>query len=288
MEKHGLGHVLDVLKAVDEGWNVVPVARANIAEAQFLEERALDDHAFQRMLDPPRRVRNLTPHRVFHECLDVALRPIVQAAGNQAAQHRGERPDILRDRHVVVVQHDQHVRVEMPGMTEGLVGHPARQGAVADDSDNAAVFLAVVVCDGHAQARRDRGRTVPSPEGIVTAFRPPRVSAEAAFEPQRMKTVPPAREDLVGMGLVAHIPNQQILFRVEHMMESDGKLDRAEGRREMAAVRRRHFDNDIADFFGEGFQLVQLQRPNIAGALKLGEARETLPNMFGPAPIVCR
>jgi hypothetical protein len=72
-----------------------------------------------------------------------------------------------------------------------------------------------------------------------------------------MERIPTARENFVGMGLVAHIPDHAILFQVEYMMERDRKLDRTKGRCEMPPVRRGHFNNDLTDLSGQRFQLVQ-------------------------------
>jgi hypothetical protein len=101
-----------------------------------------------------------------------------------------------------------------------------------------------------------------------------------------MERIPAARENFVGMGLVAHIPDHAILFQVEYMMERDRKLDRAKGRCEMPPVCRGHLDDDLTDLCRQRFQLVQGKRSNVTGLRKPGKTRIRVSKMLGPTRIV--
>ena len=48
-------------------------------------------------------------------------------------------------------------------------------------------------------------------------------------------TVAPAGEDLVRIGLMADVPDQPVVRRIEHRVQRDGELDHAEAGAEMAA-----------------------------------------------------
>ena len=52
---------------------------------------------------------------------------------------------------------------------------------------------------------------------------------------KRADALAPPGDDLVRIGLVADIPHQPIVGRVEHVMQRDGQLDHAEPRAEVAA-----------------------------------------------------
>ena len=74
-------------------------------------------------------------------------------AGHLAGDEGGKCADILRDGHLVVVEDDDQVLFEMPGLVEGFEGHAAGQGAVADNG-NGLIFRARQISRGrHAQAR---------------------------------------------------------------------------------------------------------------------------------------
>ena len=46
----------------------------------------------------------------------------------------------------------------------------------------------------------------------------------AGIRPQRVEIVPAARNNLVGIALVTHIPNEQIFGSIKNLMKSHGKI----------------------------------------------------------------
>ena len=57
------------------------------------------------------------------------------------------------------------------------------------------------------------------------------------------------------IGLMAHIPDQAILRRIEDVMQCDGQLDDAEARTQMAAGDRNRVDHFLPKFVGKLAQL---------------------------------
>jgi hypothetical protein len=55
---------------------------------------------------------------------------------------------------------------------------------------------------------------------------------------QRAHAFAAARQDLVGIALVADVPDQAIFRRIEDSVEGDGQFDRAEIGRQVAACLR--------------------------------------------------
>ena len=53
---------------------------------------------------------------------------------------------------LVIVQDDDHVLVEEPGMVHGLVRHAACDGAIADHGQHMVLLALEVAGDSHAQA----------------------------------------------------------------------------------------------------------------------------------------
>src|ERR1700749_2511501 len=76
---------------------------------------------------------------------DMAPAPIRSEIGRQRACRR-------RDRHVVVVEHDDEARIHRTGIVHGLVRHAGRHGAVADDGDDIILLALQIAGDGHAEA----------------------------------------------------------------------------------------------------------------------------------------
>ena len=87
----------------------------------------------------------------------------------------------------------------------------------------------------HAQRRRDGGGRVRRAEGVVLALAAlgkPDSRPELA---QRRHRLAAAGEDLVRVGLVADVPDDAVVGRVEDVVQRDRQLDRAEVRRQVAA-----------------------------------------------------
>ena len=72
-------------------------------------------------------------------------------------------------------------------------------------------------------------------ERIVFALAALGKAAEAAALAQGADAVPPAGDDLVRIGLMADVPDQPVLRRVEDVVQRDRQLDHAEARPEMTA-----------------------------------------------------
>ena len=63
-------------------------------------------------------------------------------------------------------------------------------------------------------------------ESVVLALATAGKTRDATGHAQPAHGLAPARENLVRVGLVSHVPHDPVVGRVEHVVESDGQLDR--------------------------------------------------------------
>ena len=223
-----VAHVLQDRQQLIE---VVAVDRADVVEAELLEQRAAGHHAAGEFLGAQRadfqRLRQLLGELLA----DLAQRAI-GAAGEQARQIARHRADRRRDRHVVVVEDDDQARIHRAGVVHGLVGHAGRQRAVADHGDRRCSCCRT----------RSRATAMPSADEIeVEECAAPNGSYSLSARlvkpdrplpmPQRADAVAAAGEDLVRIGLMADVPDQPVVRRVEHVVQGDRQFDHAEARR---------------------------------------------------------
>ena len=82
---------------------------------------------------------------------------------------------------------------------------------------------------------------------------------DAAPHPQLLHGVAPAGQHLVAVGLVADVPHDAVVRRVEHVMQRDRQLDRAEVRRKMASGLAHRFEQELAQLVREPRQLAFLE-----------------------------
>ena len=180
---------------------------------------------------------------------DLAQRQI-GAAGNQPRQIGRHRADRRRDRHVVVVEHDDQARVHRAGVVHRLVGHARRHRAVADHRDDVVRLAFEIARHRHAERGGDRRRRMRGAEGVVFALGALGETGKSAADAQRANAVAAAGQNLVRIGLMADVPDQFVFRRVEHVMQRDGKLDDAETGAEMSAGDRDRVDCFSAQLIG--------------------------------------
>ncbi len=86
---------------------------------------------------------------------------------------------------------------------------------------------------------------------------------QAAAPAQGPDPVAPPGENLVRIGLVANVPNQPVVRRIENIMKGNRKLDNAKPRAEMAARHRDRIDRLGAQFVRDLGEIGLLQAPQI-------------------------
>ena len=91
-----------------------------------------------------------------------------------------------------------------------------------------------------------------------------RETRDPAVLPQVRHPLAPAREDLVRVGLVADVPHQAIVGRVEHVVQRDGQLDGAEVRTEVPARLRDRLEQVAAQLDGQLLQLGAIEAPQVS------------------------
>ena len=95
----------------------------------------------------------------------------------------------------------------------------------------------------HPQGRRDRRRRVRRAEGVVIALGAEGEARQAAALAKRADAVAPPGQDLVGIGLVADVPDQLVVRRIEKVMQRHRQLDDAKTRPQMTPGDRHRVDH---------------------------------------------
>ena len=104
-------------------------------------------------------------------------------------------------------------------------------------------------------------------EAVVFALGALGEARQPAALTQRPDAVAPAGQDLVRVGLMADVPDQPVVRRVEHVVQRNGQLDDAEAGAEMAAGDRDRADRLGAQFVGNLPQVVFVDAAQIGRAL---------------------
>ena len=242
-----------------EAPHVVAVERAGVADAERLEEGGRLPHLAHGGLgglDAPLEAIADDGH-LGHHLLEAGLAAHVGGVVADLGQRLAE----LRHRRgvgaAVVVQDDDAVAAAVAEVVEALEGHAAGHRPVADDGHDAPA-VALLGGLGHGQAvgvAEDRGGVGvldPVVLGLVAAG----VARHAAGLAELVEALPPPGDDLVDVGLVAGVPQEDVAGRVEHPVQGEGELDDAEVGAEVATVLGDRVDDELADLEGEDVQLL--------------------------------
>ena len=161
--------------------------------------------------------------------------------------------------------------MERAGVVQGLVGHPATQGPIADHGDAAGRLVAQAVAHGQAQRQGGRHAGVGAGERVVRTLRGAGIAAQAALGPQGVKLLGPAGEQFVRIDLVADVPDEAVARGVEDVVQSDGQLHHPQGPAQMATVERHGLDNARANLVRQFLQLRQGETPQVRGGPQCGQ-----------------
>jgi hypothetical protein len=182
-----------------------------------------------------------------------------------------QRADRRADRHLVVVENDEQLRLALADVVQRLQAQATRDGGVADDDGNPLHAVAQVTRGREALADRQAGPGVTAVEDVVLGFAASREAADPAELAKRAKSLEPSGEQLVGIRLMAGVPDDPVARRLEEPVERDRELDDAERAAEMAAGPGDRRDDRLADLFGELLELRRCQAAEIGGAVEGGQ-----------------
>ena len=243
---------------------VVAVHRSEVAEIEALEQIALVEHPLldgvARLLAQAQQTR-----RMRQQAPQPLLEPVVVHRGRDLQQVVLQRARRLVDSHVVVVENHQQVGpLAGSGVVQPLERQAAGHRAVADHGHDLPPLAPQLGGLGHAERRGNRHRGVPAPEGVVLALGHARKAADASQAPLGPERLAAPRDDLVGVGLVADVPDDLVLGRVIDIVQRGGQLHGAEARGQMARIDRALVDDIPPQLVAIAAQLLRRELFQIA------------------------
>jgi len=100
---------------------------------------------------------------------------------------------------------------------------------------------------------------VPGAKTIVGTLRAQSKTVEAVRLPNGVEAILTARENLVDINLMAHVPDEAVLGGAENAVQGNGEFHDTEIGPEMAATFRQTVDKFLPDFARQRFQLGRRQ-----------------------------
>ena len=255
----------DIAQGIDQHIQIVTVDGTDVVEAKFFEQRTGRPHALDMLL----RALGEFQHRrhPFQHLFAAAPHRRIETTRHQFRQIIIQRANRARDRHVVVIENDQQIRIHRTRIVQRLERHATGHRAIADDGDAAVVFSGQLGCDRHAQRGGDGSAGMTGSKSVIEAFIAFGKAGDAVRHAQPAHRRAPAGQYLVRIGLVTDIPHQLVFRRVVDVMQRDGQLHRAEIGREMPAGLADRLDQEGTQFVRQFRQLRAFQFAQVVGTV---------------------
>ena len=256
--------VVDLLRLLDGPLHltdVVTIDRSEVGDAHILEQHARNEELLQRVLRPLHPLYELwSDARYAHQrTADVDFQLIIATVRAQPVQVLRHTADVSRDRHLDVVPHDDEVFLHLSCVVESLIREATGQRAITDDGHDGIVLTLDIAGRGDAEPGGNRGGAVARTEAVKRTLRPLRETAHAMILPEPVEVILSTGQDLMGIGLMAYVPHDLILWQIEGQIQPDGQLHHPEIRGEVASVLGGFLYDKLSDFGREFSELMIIQ-----------------------------
>ena len=168
---------------------------------------------------------------------------------------------------------------------ECLMHHTACKSTVTDDGNGVSVRTGKFIGHGKAKRCRDGSRAMPCTERIMRALTTLGKAGKSAALAQHIKTIKSARQHLVHVALMSHVPNDMIPRRIKDAVQCHAEFHNAKVRRKVSAVFTDTLNQKISDLFVQAKyrllvkRLERLQIAHLAKILIFGHVLHTLPSL---------
>ena len=248
-------HLARLVEDLDQLLDVVAVEGAQEGEAELLEDHAALAGQQELLGAAHGAAGHLSGQRaawhVVQRVADQLAQPPVALIGAHLAEVGVERADVVGDALVVVVEDDDEVFLQRAGVVDRFQRHAAGERAVANDRDDLVVLAAQVARGGHAEGGGDRGAGVAGAEDVVLALVPAQIAGDALKLLDGAEAVAPAGDELVRICLVADVPDELVMRRIEGDVQRQRQLDGTQVRRQMSAAQCDRLDDLLAHLLRE-------------------------------------
>ncbi len=191
--------------------------------------------------------------------------------GDDLIEVTGNSADVLVDGPLVIVQNHNQPFGMVRDIVQGLIRNPASESRVAGNRHY--VFFTARLVAGHSHAKRCRESRagVPGAVAIVRAFGAQHKPVQAARHAYGVEQFAAPRQEFVHVSLVAHVEQEHIVWRPEHIVERDGKFHHTKVRAKMPAVVRKDRDQPLAYFRGQLFKFGKGMAPYLLWRINMVE-----------------
>ena len=221
VQQHGAVDRLGSLQRVAQNVDAVAVDRAHITIAEVFKEIAF---GIELILELGFQIVKFMYERLTHggdlaeRALGGGFEGIILRRGTDHGKIFGQRADIFRDRHLIVVEHKDMPCAAAPAVVERFIDHAARERAVADHGNHVMRGVLHLFCRCKAEPGRNGSAAVAGKEHIVFTFVRTAKTGKPARLAQRIKARIATGQQLMGIALMPHVKHDLVARGIENAM----------------------------------------------------------------------
>ena len=160
-------------------------------------------------------------------------------------------------------------------MVQSLERHAGGHRAISHDTHHFMLLTQLLPGFHHPERRRDPSAGVARVEGVEDALLPLAEPAQSAKLPECVKLLTATGQQLVRIGLIAGIPDDLIVRRIEEIVQCDRQFDNPQIGGEMPSHAGDGQDDLLTDFLAQFRELLRSHPFQIRGAVNSLEQRHT-------------
>ena len=203
----------------------------------------------------------------------------------QQAQILIQAAVVLGDGHIIVVDKDDEVAVQLGRIVERLERFAAAERTVADDGYHIAVLALEVAALRQTARKAHRGGGVADDEVVVLALVRIAVTGNVVVVLLVQECILTAGQHLVRIGLVGNVEHELVFRGLKNAVQRNGGLHHAEVRAEMAAVTAQLGQQCLAHLVCKDVQLLDVQLFHISRAVDVLDIHSFPPEFFSKATL---
>ena len=271
MQQLGTIDILQRTQRADKLHHIVAIDDAEVAEVEALEEIAV----LQKTL--LHTVASLTckTQQRWHDTQHSpqrALEAVVEVRCRDAHKISVQSSRRLIDRHRVVVEYHQEITLgRCSSVVHTLEREAASHRTVANNGYDVLLAATHLHSLGHTEGCRDTHRRVSCAKRVVLTLGHTRKAADAIAHTVLAECLPATRNDLVGVGLMADIPDDVVRGHLVDIVQSYSEFHRSETRTEVARINRTALEHIAAQLAAIGSKLRYRQTAQRLGRVDGGE-----------------
>ncbi len=208
-------------------FEVVPIDRTAVLKPKLLEQQSGKNHAFGKLFGTTGKLLHVTADvRDLAQQLPRFFTHLpVKLACNRSAQVRGDRPDIFRDRHLIVVEDYEEIFSKPSSVMQTFERHAGRHRPITDDTHDFMFLLQLLTAFYHTKSSRHPSPGMSSIECVVFTFFPLAEPAQPSVLAKRMELFAATGQEFMRIGLVTGVPDNLVGRRIEEILQGNRELN---------------------------------------------------------------